>query len=106
MAFVTVLRLPFFSEMKKGQWDYFQCNRCELIFRDPQTYLSHEEERKRYETHQNSMANKGYVQFLNPAVKLLLPHLKKGDRGLEFWLWSRPDSGSTLWKRGLGGEKF
>lgn len=69
---------------EKRQWDYFQCRQCELVFRDPNTYLIHDEEKKRYQTHDNNIQNQGYVKFLTPVVETLLPYLKKGDRGLDF----------------------
>ncbi len=69
---------------EKRDWDYFRCDVCELVFRDPQTYLSHEDEKKRYETHDNSIENQGYVDFLSPVVETLLPYLKKPSQGLDF----------------------
>ena len=73
-----------FYRDEKRKWDYFQCHNCELVFRDPETYLPHDEEKKRYQTHNNSMQNQGYVDFLTPVVKTLIPHLKAGSEGLDF----------------------
>ena len=69
---------------EKRDWDYYQCRRCELVFRDPQSFLSHEEEKQRYQTHDNNIENQGYVDFLSPVVKALVPHLKPGAKGLDF----------------------
>ncbi len=65
-------------------WDYYQCQDCDLVFRDPQTYLNSLTEKSRYETHENSMENKGYVQFLSPVVESLVPFLHQGDCGLDY----------------------
>ncbi len=73
----------YFKDEKRN-WDYFQCAQCELVFRDPQTYLSHEEEKERYKTHNNCIENQGYVDFLTPVVRTLLPFLKLGSRGLDY----------------------
>ncbi len=73
----------FFRDEKR-QWDYFQCKNCELVFRDPETYLSHEDEKQRYLTHDNNIENQGYVKFLTPVVKTLVTHLKPGSQGLDF----------------------
>lgn len=74
---------PFYKDEKRT-WNYFVCSECELVFRDPETYLDHEEEKKRYSTHDNNIENQGYVDFLMPNVKTLLPYLKKGAKGLDF----------------------
>ena len=68
----------------KREWPYFKCHNCELVFRDPKTYLSSSEEKSRYETHNNSIENRGYVKFLSPCVEMLLPHVTKDHIGLDY----------------------
>lgn len=69
---------------EKRAWRYFICGVCDLVFRDPETYLKNAEEKARYETHNNSIENEGYVRFLSPVVELLSPYLKKTDHGLDY----------------------
>lgn len=73
----------YYTDLKR-QWGYYLCENCQLVFRDPQTYLLGPDEKARYETHNNSIENLGYVKFLSPVVELLRPHLKLGDKGLDF----------------------
>jgi hypothetical protein len=53
-------------------------------FSRPATYLPHDEEKKRYESHDNGLHNQGYVDFLTPVVETLKPFLKPTDKGLDF----------------------
>lgn len=74
---------PYYQDLKRD-WHYFICDQCQLVFRDPATYLVSTVEKQRYETHNNSIENEGYVRFLSPAVEVLLPYLQEGALGLDF----------------------
>lgn len=74
---------PFYLDSRRN-WSYFLCKRCDFVFRDPETYLDPVTEKKRYSTHNNSLENLGYVNFLKPIVDVVVPHLNKSDRGLDF----------------------
>jgi 2-polyprenyl-3-methyl-5-hydroxy-6-metoxy-1,4-benzoquinol methylase len=63
---------------------FFRCGECQLVFKDPATRLSQVEEKKRYQEHQNSMENEGYVQFLKPVVSEANKHLPPRARVLDF----------------------
>lgn len=64
--------------------DYYQCQRCRLIFAPPKDRPSAEDEFARYETHENDPEDEGYRHFLsqlfNPLNELLAPNSK----GLDF----------------------
>lgn len=96
---------PFFRDEKR-QWDYFQCSQCELVFRDPETYLPHEEEKARYQTHNNSIENEGYVKFLSPVVNTLLPYLQAGQQGLDFGSGPGPILDQLFAKEGIGIKNY
>ncbi len=57
--------------------DYLSCQQCSLIFVSPAQFLSLEEEKARYDQHQNSPFDQEYRKFLNhlciPLAKELLP---------------------------------
>lgn len=73
-----------FAHDKKRDWYYYRCQTCDLVFRDPSTFLNPSDEKKRYDEHNNGIENPGYVEFLSPVVKELLPYLNAGDRGLDY----------------------
>lgn len=53
---------------------YWFCGSCEYIFREPTERLEAQEERTRYELHEN-VDSQGYRRFLNPVVDSVLRHL-------------------------------
>jgi SAM-dependent methyltransferase len=57
---------------------------CGLLFVDPAHHLDSENERARYETHQNDPADPRYRAFLGQATEPLLARLWPGATGLDF----------------------
>lgn len=47
---------------------FHYCSGCEFIFLDPRFRLNKEEEKARYELHENSIEDEGYVQFLENFI--------------------------------------
>ncbi len=70
---------------KQFDTDYFYCLECEFIFRDRAKIVSAEREKQKYDEHNNSYENEGYVNmfrdFLDSAV---VPFILKGRDGLDF----------------------
>lgn len=64
--------------------DFFSCNKCQLVFVSPKQLLSFEEERKRYDLHQNNIIDEGYKKFLHLVITPLLTRLKPNSLGLDF----------------------
>jgi hypothetical protein len=64
--------------------DYYRCEECALIFADPKTHLSPEEERKRYDFHENDLNDHRYRAFLNQLATPMLKEIKPRARGLDF----------------------
>lgn len=67
-----------------GKLDYFQCRSCRLIVQDPSKRLSAEDEKKRYELHDNNPSDPGYRDFLNRLIIPLREYLTPGMTGLDF----------------------
>lgn len=66
------------------------CNHCELIFKDPGSRPSHDEERARYLVHQNNNGNQGYINFLKKAVNPAIDFIEPGSEGLDFGCGPNP----------------
>lgn len=73
--------LPFFKDNDR---DYLQCSLCKLIFVPLNQRLSHDEEVKRYNLHQNSPKDKGYRDFLNRIFKPMNSLIPPNSYGLDF----------------------
>lgn len=58
---------PFKVE-KKPERSYFHCAECDLIFMNPAERLSPQEEKARYDNHENQ-GSAGHLAFLEPLVK-------------------------------------
>lgn len=64
--------------------NYLRCHSCNIVFVPPNQFLSSEDEKARYDQHQNSQNDQRYRRFLSrlfvPMQKLLSP----GSFGLDF----------------------
>lgn len=64
--------------------DYFQCGMCGLVFVPERFRLSAEEERARYDLHENDPSDAGYRRFLKGLLEPMAARLKPGAEGLDF----------------------
>ncbi|MFD2561569.1 class I SAM-dependent methyltransferase [Aquimarina rubra] len=69
---------------------YYHCSNCDGISLAPSHFLSNDEERKRYETHNNDVTDPGYQNFVSPIVNSILEDYDKSDKGLDFGSGSGP----------------
>ena len=64
---------------------YHICHNCKLIQLDKKFYLSIEAEKQRYQLHENSADNKGYLNYLNSIItNSITPFLKPGKSLFDF----------------------
>ena len=63
---------------------YYHCPKCDLVFVPSRYFVSHEAEKAKYDHHQNSLENEGYVTFLNRLLIPLQTYLPPHARGLDF----------------------
>ncbi|WKZ37134.1 MAG: class I SAM-dependent methyltransferase [Anaerolineales bacterium] len=85
---------------------YHLCGNCLLIFADPSHHLSPAEEKARYETHNNSIEDGGYVQFLNRVIQPMLPYLHKDMRGLDYGSGPGPALSRLVRRQGIDCEDY
>ncbi len=69
---------------------FHQCGNCDLFFADPSVRLSREEEKKRYETHNNDVNDPKYQEFVRPLVQSVMDKCSPGSRGLDFGAGTGP----------------
>lgn len=86
--------------------DFLRCGECDLIFVPDEFLLSPEQERARYELHQNDPADEGYRAFLGILVDEIVPLLTPGATGLDYG--SGPTSAlvSILRERGFNMREY
>lgn len=76
----------FFKRTDKsfGIRHYLKCTHCSLIFLSPNLRLSPDQEKARYQNHQNSPNQLGYVKHLKKLTQPLLKKIKPNSSGLDF----------------------
>jgi len=67
-----------------GARDYLRCQSCDLVFVPKEFFISKEDEKAKYDQHQNSPENQGYRDFLNRLLTPLCQFLPKDAKGLDF----------------------
>ena len=88
---------------------YYQCNQCELIFIDQAEIVDPDEEKERYEGHDNNHQNQGYVEMFEDFIdKLIEPHLDLGEikNVLEFGCGPGPVLAELLEDRNLNVDLY
>lgn len=85
---------------------YRLCPRCRLIGVSPEYFLSDAEEKKRYLSHNNSIGQPGYVDFLNRAVLPALKYLHPSMLGLDYGCGYAPTLSVLLARRGFRCEDY
>lgn len=80
---------------------YHLCDNCKLIFADKTHYISTEDEKKYYSTHENSIGNEGYVKFLNRIVEPVSTYLNESMHGLDYGCGPGPVVSKLLAIKGI-----
>jgi hypothetical protein len=63
---------------------YFRCGTCELVFVPPIYFLSADEEKAKYDMHQNAPTHQGYRKFLGRMLEPMRERLAPDSHGLDF----------------------
>lgn len=77
-----------FYEFKKQL--HFQCPNCSGIFVKKSLRLDIDEEKLRYEKHNNDVTDKNYQKFVSPIISVLLKDFSPTDKGLDFGAGTGP----------------
>ncbi len=64
-----------FKGHKKLTIEFYLCKICQLLFKDPSLRLALEQEKHRYETHNNDLTNSNYMGYMEKSWKLILGQL-------------------------------
>jgi len=90
------------AERRQDDRRFFQCQICGLIFKDEKYILTADAEKMRYQEHNNSIENEGYVnmfrQFLDKAV---LPFVQPEADVLDFGAGPGPVLAELMGREGF-----
>lgn len=91
---------------KKGRIFHF-CSSCSFVSLDSSFYLSFEEERSRYELHNNNRDDEGYTMWLNSFIeKAVEPFVSPGSRILDFGSGPQPVLAGLLREKGYAADIY
>jgi len=63
---------------------YYHCKPCGYIFKDPLYYQTIEEQKFRYDLHDNSENSEGYKAYFQRFLDFVIPHIEKPETALDF----------------------
>ncbi|MGM0596888.1 MAG: class I SAM-dependent methyltransferase [Myxococcota bacterium] len=85
---------------------YYRCNHCKLVQVPKFYHLSLEEEKKRYDLHENQIDDPQYRNFLSQLSSRLIPLLPQGAKGFDFGCGPGPGLADILKKAGFEMDIF
>jgi hypothetical protein len=94
------------EDPRYGTRTYWCCGQCGLIFLEPSQRLKPEDEKARYDTHQNDPNDEGYVGFLKRLAIPLSERLQPGQQGLDFGCGPGPTMSVILGEKGFEVEDY
>lgn len=90
-----------FSDVKKGLI-YYRCGSCGFVSLDNQFMVNREAEKKKYDQHNNSLENEGYVQMFEDFIEVTIaPYAKEIQTALDFGSGPEPVLSKLLERRGF-----
>ncbi|MBQ50758.1 MAG: methyltransferase, partial [Leeuwenhoekiella sp.] len=85
---------------------YNRCTFCASVFLDPNDLPSAKAEKKRYDKHENSLDNKGYLQFLEPLRNVIIKNESATQTGLDYGCGPNPVLSKLLKKEGFTVKQY
>lgn len=80
--------------------DFFRCLNCDAILRMEEKLPDKENEKIRYEKHQNSEENQGYLNFLSPVFNYIVQNIPLTSVGLDYGCGPNPVLANLLKEKG------
>lgn len=88
----------YFEKWKERQYD--RCEQCQGILMLPEYYLSPEEEKLRYQSHNNDVEDPRYRQFVNPVTAAVQNDFTNSSLGLDYGCGTGPVAATELKEKG------
>lgn len=92
---------PVAAPWSESTGRYRHCGVCDLVFREPATWLDAAAERAYYGTHENRVDDPGYRRFLAQLAEPLMERLPPGARGLDYGCGAAPALAIMLTEAGF-----
>lgn len=87
---------------ERNNWEFFHCEPCEFIFKNPKNYVNSDKELSQYNNHNNSIESPGYVEMFEKFIDATFePYIDAISNVLEFGSGPGPVLSELLRKKGL-----
>lgn len=91
----------------KDQRVFYLCAACEFISLDPKFFLTKEEEKARYDLHENTIEDLGYVKMFTDFIDFAIePHKENIEKALDFGSGPGPVLASLLEDNGFNTDIY
>lgn len=100
------LKSSLSDPIKNHTRNFFRCYCCDLVFSEPSYQLSPQEEKARYETHNNDIQDPNYQNFVRPIVDWIAESHSNSEQGLDFGAGTGPVVAHLLRERGYSIELY
>jgi len=92
--------------LEADNMSYYKCSTCDLIFVPPEQHLPEDEEKRRYNLHENDPADPEYRSFLNTLLGPLTEKLTNGSSGLDYGCGPGPTISEMMEELGFDVTNF
>ena len=96
--------LMFIDE--KQQMLYHHCRECEYIFKDPSVYQKIEDQKARYDLHENEEESAGYRAYYQRFLDFVLPVVRNPESALDFGCGESSLLASMLEEEGIACDHY
>ncbi|RRS30274.1 MAG: methyltransferase [Epsilonproteobacteria bacterium (ex Lamellibrachia satsuma)] len=86
---------------EKTNITYYHCKSCEYLFKSPECYQSIEEQKERYNLHENDENDEGYQAYFKRFLDFVLPLVDKPKSALDFGCGASSLLAKLLQKEGV-----
>jgi len=86
---------------EKQQMLYYHCSNCEYIFKHPSVYKEINDQKERYDLHENEDDNEGYRAYFKRFLDFVLPLVQKPKNALDFGCGKSTLLASMLQEEGI-----
>jgi SAM-dependent methyltransferase len=90
----------YFINTERDNQRFFRCPECHTVAMHPQHYLTHEEEKARYLTHNNDVDDPGYQKFVLPVIQAVTSNTQTIQHGLDYGAGTGPVITKLLQEQG------
>ena len=90
----------YHTHTKRNNQQYYRCPECHSVAMHPRHYLTREEEKARYLTHNNNIDDPDYQNFVRPVIRAVTTHTKIHYHGLDYGAGTGPVITKMLREKG------